>query len=511
MNLSIFVFFSTKFFFKSFICIKQSNNLYIKSNIADDMMKITFLNPPQTNSKYKFLGVVAPSLGIGYMAAVLENNGYDVDVLDASALELTYDEIGEEILKRNPDIVSISALTPTIGVALDSADKIKQVKKDTIVVLGGYHPTFEYKSVLNEESVDIVVRGEGEYTLLELVQTIENNGDLKNVQGLAFYENDELILTPDRPVIQDLDELPFPAFHLFPMEKYRILNITTNVATIITTRGCPMQCSFCSSAALHGSKLRRRSYTNVVDEVELRLKEENIDTIAFMDDTFTLNKKFVRDFCSEIKRRKLKFWWGCTSRVDTLDEELLQTMKDAGCITIFIGVESADQQMLDKMNKNITLTKTKNAFELARKVGIRTIASCVIGMPDDTKENIKNTIEFVKSLNPNYALYSLATPYPGTRFYNETFKKNLITIKDWSKYTLINPVLETVDCTSKELRSFQKKAFINFYLRPTYLIRQVSQDGFILLKTIIGIAKQLISKQTNGNTDYNKTNVNKGK
>ncbi|MBR0270488.1 MAG: cobalamin-dependent protein [Methanobrevibacter sp.] len=474
-------------------------------------MKITFLNPPQTNSKYKFLGVVAPSLGIGYMAAVLEKNGYDVDVLDASALELSYDEIGEEILKRNPDIVSISALTPTIGVALDSADKIKNVKPDTVVVLGGYHPTFEYKSVLEEPSVDIVVRGEGEYTMLELVQSIENGRDLVNVQGLAFLDesDDSLIVTPDRPIIKDLDELPFPAFHLFPMEKYRILNITTNVATIITTRGCPMQCSFCSSAALHGNHLRRRSYTNVCDEIEMRLKEENIDTIAFMDDTFTLNKKFVRDFCNEIKRRNLKFWWGCTSRVDTLDEEILQLMKDSGCITIFIGVESADQQMLEKMNKNITISKTKKAFKLARKVGIRTIASCVIGMPEDTKKSIQKTIDFVKELNPNYALYSLATPYPGTRFYNETFKKNLIQIKDWSKFTLIDPVLETIDCSSNELRSIQKKAFLKFYLRPGYLIKQASQDGMILLKTIFGIAKQLISRQTNGNTDYNKTNVNK--
>ena len=474
-------------------------------------MKITFLNPPQTNSKYKFLGVVAPSLGIGYMAAVLEQNGYDVDVIDASALELTYDEIGEEILKRNSDIVSISALTPTIGVALDSADKIKQVKPDTVVVLGGYHPTFEFKSVLEEDSVDIVVRGEGEYTLLELVKTIDEGGDLSNVEGLAFYDGDKLILTPDRPVIQDLDELPFPAFHLFPMEKYRILNITTNVATIITTRGCPMQCSFCSSAALHGHKLRRRSVNNVVDEVEMRLMEQNIDTIAFMDDTFTLNKRFVLDFCAEVKRRNLKFWWGCTSRVDNLDEELLQTMKDAGCITIFMGVESADQQMLEKMNKNITVSKTVNAFKLARKVGIRTIASCVIGMPEDTKESMKNTIAFVKKLKPNYALYSLATPYPGTRFYNETFKKNLINIKDWSKYNLIDPVLKTMDCTSKDLRRIQRNAFIKFYLRPNYLIRQISQDGAILFKTVWGVSRQLLSKQTNGNTDYNKTNVNKGK
>ena len=475
-----------------------------------DIMKVTFLNPPQPISKYKFLGVVAPSLGMGYMAAVLEQHGIDVSVIDANAWDYDYDEVGEEILKENPDIVAISALTPTIGVALDSADKIKQVKPDTIVVLGGYHPTFEYEHVLQEKSVDIVVRGEGEYTMLDLVQTIAGDGDLINVQGLAFHDevSGDIVVTPDRPVIGDLDELPFPAFHLFPMEKYRILNITTNVATIITTRGCPMQCSFCSSAALHGNKLRRRSVNNVVDEIEMRLLEEKIDTIAFMDDTFTLNKKFVYEFCAEVKRRDLKIWWGCTSRVDTLDEELLLAMKDAGCITIFMGVESADQQMLDKMDKNITVTKTVNAFQLVRKVGIRSIASCVIGMPDDTRDSIKQTIDFVNSLDPNYALYSLATPYPGTRFYEETFKKNLINITDWSKYTLIDPVLKTVDCSKKDLRRIQTKAYLKFYLRPIYLIKQVKQDGLVLLKTLFGVIKQIGSKKTNGNTNYNKSNVN---
>ena len=476
-------------------------------------MKITFLNPPQSSSKYKFLGVVAPSLGIGYMAAVLENNGIDVDVLDSSALELSYAEIGNEILKRNSDIVAISAMTPTIGVALNSADKIKEVKPDTIVVLGGYHPTFEFESVLEEESVDVVVRGEGEYTMLELVKAIENGEDLINVQGLAFHDEstDKLTLTPDRPIIKDLDELPFPAFHLFPMEKYRILNVTTNIATIITTRGCPIQCSFCSSAALHGEKLRRRSVSNVVDEIELRLKEENIDTIAFMDDTFTLNKKFVREFCNEIKKRNLKFWWGCTSRVDTLDNDLLELMKETGCITILMGVESADQQMLDKMDKHITIEKTKKAFKLSHEIGIRTIASCVIGMPDDTKKSIKQTIEFVKDLKPNYALFSLATPYPGTRFYNETFKKNLIKITDWSKYTLLNPILKTVDCDEKQLRKIQTKAYIRFYLRPFYLLKQARQDGKMLLTTVFGVAKSLIKKETNGNTNYNKRHVKSGK
>ncbi len=362
-------------------------------------MKVTFLNPLKTNSKYKFLGVVAPSLGIGYMAVVLEKNGIDVDILDASALDMGYKDIEKEMKKRGSDVVAITALTPTIGVALDSADAVRNALPDTKIVLGGYHPTFNYEEVLEEDNVDIVVRGEGEYTMLELVQTLENDGDLSQVQGLAYKdENNELVVTPDRPVIENLDELPFPAYHLFPMNKYKLINISTNIATMITSRGCPMQCSFCSSAALHGKKARRRSVENVVDEIEHLLNDfKHIDTIAFMDDTFTISKRYVEDFCAEIKKRNLVFWWGCTARVDSIDEDLLETMKDAGCMTLYFGVESADQQMLDKMNKNITIEKTINAFDISRKIGIRTIASCVLGMPDDTKANMKKTIKFVKN------------------------------------------------------------------------------------------------------------------
>ena len=222
-----------------------------------------------------------------------------------------------------------------------------------------------------------------------------------------------------------------------------------------------------------------------------------------MDDTFTLKKRKVMAICDEILKRNIKIMWGCTSRVDTLDEEVLKKMKEAGCITIFIGVESADQQQLDRMCKNTTITKIENAFKIARKLKIRTIASVALGMPGDTKEIMNKTIKFVHKLKPNYAIYSLATPYPGTKFYKESFEKNLIKIKDWSKYTLITPILETVDCSLKDMRKIQAKAFIKFYLRPHYIIKQFLQDGPYLLKTIFGVIKTALSK-TPANTDYNK-------
>lgn len=468
-------------------------------------MKVLFVNPPQTASKYKFMGVIAPPLGIAYMAGVLQENNIDVEILDASAEDMDFKDVEKELLKRKPDLVALTALTPTIGRALETAQVVKETLPDSIVVMGGYHPTFNFIETLEDENVDIVIRGEGEYIMLNLVQALENQSSLHDVKGIVFEDKNskEIVVNPEAPLIQDLDELPFPALNLLPMKKYRLLDMDTHMTTMITTRGCPMQCSFCSSAAMHGKKIRERSVENIVDEIEYLNTNYDIDTIAFMDDTFTLKKRKVMAICDEILKRNIEIMWGCTSRVDTLDEKLLKKMKEAGCITIFIGVESADQQQLDNMCKNTTIAKIENAFKIAHKLKIRTIASVALGMPGDTKEIMNKTVKFVHKLKPNYAIYSLATPYPGTRFYKEAFEKNLIKIKDWSKYTLITPILETIDCSLNDMRKIQAKAFMKFYLRPHYIIRQFLQDGSYLLKTIFGVIKTALSK-TPKNTDYNK-------
>lgn len=468
-------------------------------------MKVLFVNPPQTASKYKFMGVIAPPLGIAYMAGVLQENNIDVEILDASAEDMDFKDVEKELLKRKPDLVALTALTPTIGRALETAQIVKETLPDSIVVMGGYHPTFNFIETLEDENVDIVIRGEGEYIMLNLVQALENQSSLHDVKGIVFEDKNskEIVVNPEAPLIQDLDELPFPALNLLPMKKYRLLDMDTHMTTMITTRGCPMQCSFCSSAAMHGKKIRERSVENIVDEIEYLKTNYDIDTIAFMDDTFTLKKRKVMAICDEILKRNIEIMWGCTSRVDTLDEKLLKKMKEAGCITIFIGVESADQQQLDNMCKNTTIAKIENAFKIAHKLKIRTIASVALGMPGDTKEIMNKTVKFVHKLKPNYAIYSLATPYPGTKFYKEAFEKNLIKIKDWSKYTLITPILETIDCSLNDMRKIQAKAFMKFYLRPHYIIRQFLQDGPYLLKTIFGVIKTALSK-TPKNTDYNK-------
>ncbi len=450
-------------------------------------MKVLLINPPDTASKYKFIGLVAPPLGISYIAAVLEENGIEVKIIDGSAVGMSWEELENEICNYSPDVIGVTALTPTINQGLKTAQIAKKACSDAYVVLGGYHPTFTYDELLKDDFIDFIICGEGEYTMLELVQTIQKGGDFRKVMGIATRK----FKTPPRPIIEDLNEIPFPARHLLPMDKYKILNMKLTTGTMISGRGCPHRCSFCSSSAMHGHKLRMRSAENIVDEMEHLIDVHDSKMIAFMDDTFTMNRKRVEEVCSEIKERELDFYWGCTTRADTLSKNLLKKMKDSGCVTIFLGVESADQQHLDDLNKKVTLNRIKETFKLTRELNVRTIASAVLGMPGDTRQSIEKTINFVKSLNPSYAVFSLATPYPGTDFYVKASKQNLIKVNDWSKYTLLSPVLETVDCSLEELKNLQKKAFKDFYLRPSYIIRQAWMDGFVIIKTVGAMIKDV--------------------
>ena len=448
-------------------------------------MKVLMINPPYNSSKYKFIGLVAPPLGIAYIAAMLEKNGITVKILDAPALEIGHEAVKNEIQKYSPDIVAVTSVTPTIESALKTAKISKEACPNAVTVLGGYHPTFTYQEVLKNDFVDIVVCGEGELTMVELVDSLENGKNLREVKGIATKD----FKTLPRGIIKDLDSIPFPARHLLPMDEYKILNMKLTTGTIVSGRGCPYKCSFCASSAMHGQKLRLRSAENVVDEMEYLVNDHNIEMVAFMDDTFTLNNKRVYEICETIKDRGLDNYWGCTARVDTISEDLLKTMKDAGCITMFLGVESADQQFLNLVNKNTNINRIKKTFQLTKDYGMRTIASVVLGMPGDTKRSITTTIKFVKTLDPSYAVFSLATPYPGTDFYLNAVSENLIKINDWSKYTLLSPVLETVDCSLDELKKLQKKAFKEFYLRPSYIARRTWDDGPIILKTIASIVK----------------------
>ncbi|MCK4670376.1 MAG: radical SAM protein [Nanoarchaeota archaeon] len=329
-----------------------------------------------------------------------------------------WDEIEELIKKSKPDIVGISCFTFNRHTVFKLASLVKKINPGTKVVLGGPFPTLMYNLILKKvKDIDYIVRGEGEVTFKELVDAIENSKPVASVEGIVFCSGKKIIVTPDRKPMADLDIVPISA-------KYPDRHI-------ITSRGCPSACHFCSTPALWGRKVRFRSAKNVVDEIEMLVKRHKITTFTIEDDTFAVNKERVIDICKEIIKRELKVIWNCMSRVNIIDEERLHWMKKAGCYAVSYGVESGSERILKNINKNISLTEIKNAASLARKHGIFVNFFLMVGNPGETEETIKETIDMLKQTRPNMIITSHLQLYPGTKFYNDAVAKGQISDYIW--------------------------------------------------------------------------------
>ena len=454
-------------------------------------MEVLLVNPPDIKSKYKdVLGLTAPPLGLAYIGAVLEENDVKVTILDAPALDMDFQGYQRELANKHVDLLGVQTTTPTIKQALTVGKITKELYPECMVTMGGYHATFMPEQVLRENDfVDVVVRNEGEFATLELVDAIENEKPLRNIDGINYRDGDRLVQTPKRRPIEDLDALPFPARHLLPMSEYMLFGRKQVLATMICSRGCPMGCSFCASSAMHGRRVRFRSPENAADEMEQVVDDYKVRMVGFMDDTFTLFPKWVDSFCKGIISRGIDVVWGCTARVDRFNKELLSQMWKAGCRTLLFGVESGNQKILDNVQKGTKVGQAKRAFKTAKDIGMHTIASMTLGMPGESKTTIDETIGFAKRVNPDYALFSLATPYPGTKFYELASKMGLIRIKDWTHFTLLTPVIETVDLTLRELQDTQREAFKEFYLRPNYLFKQLSRDKLLFAMVMYKVFK----------------------
>jgi radical SAM superfamily enzyme YgiQ (UPF0313 family) len=470
-------------------------------------MDVFLLNPYDENAVKNSLGFITPPLNLMYLAASLEKESFSVKIIDDDLLQMGYYKFAELAAKLNPKIIGVTATTSTIKTALKYLEVVKKILPDTLTVIGGPHTTFvPLETLKDSKTLDLVVLGEGDETIVDLAKTYhpgENiRGYLSEVKGIVYREKnnwgkyDKLKLTQPRPLIKDLDSLPFPARHLVPFKSY---NVSKNQSGgIITSRGCVYSCGYCSSSLIMGKKFRSRSPDNVVDEIEELVYQYNIKDIAFMDDTFMLNKTRAHKIAQEIKARDLDVSFVASSRVDMVNKNLLSELRNAGMNTIYYGVESGSQRVLNLMKKGITLKQAEKAVKSAKNVGLKVLASFILGYPGETIEDINKTINFSIKLDPDYSQYSILTPFPGTPIYHDLKNKGLIDTENWGKYTVMKPVLkyEKLGLTKKIVERKLTLAYLKFYTRPKYLLKHRNMIR-VMIETLI---RSFILPKLQGNT-----------
>lgn len=435
---------------------------------------------------YQVMGLRAPPLGLAWIASVLERRGHEVKIVDSPTLGLSIGDFVKIVESWSPDVVGLSSLTPTIRLAYKAAKAVKAVDEDIKVVVGGVHATFMWREVLEEcPYVDYVVLGEGEETMSQLIEALEKEAKPRGISGIALRnESGEAVMTgPWRPV--DLERLPPPARHLLPMDRYTVFDKPVRVVHIMASRGCPYGCIFCATSYYFGRRVRFRRVEQVLDEMAECIDKYKTKTFAFTDDELTINGRWFDSFLKGLRERGLDIRWTCGSRVDSVDERLLARMFSSGCTTIYFGVESGSQETIDKIGKRIDLRQAEKVFEAIRKVGGSAVATFILGFPWETVDDMKKTIKFALKLDPDYAQFTYATPYPGTPLYEMAKEHDLIVDHDWSHYTTVRPVMRGFHFGIEEVEALFKEAYTKFYVRLKFLARQIRLGLFKdFLKTI---------------------------
>ena len=448
--------------------MSKSGNLNVKARVA-------LVNPPYPAEAEQ--SIFLP-LGISYLAAVLEENGYSVDVVDCQTTRPTQKELQNKFKSLNPDIIGATSATLTYLPALETLKAAKTALPNAIIMIGGPHVTvLDGQTFTDSSDVDIVVRGEAEQTMLELAHLV-SDGNLKNlneVAGITFKNKNQVFRTPDRPFIQDIDSLPHPAHKHFDVSRYKILGKT--YMPIITSRGCPSQCTFCLASKMCGRAFRARGPSKVVDELEWLRDTFGAEAFAFYDDTFTFDVKRVIAICDEMKKRKVGLPWDCRTRVDKVSKELLTKLRSTNCQLIHFGVESGSQQMLNTMRKGTTVEQNARAIKWAKEAGISVAISLVIGYPGETPEMLKQTIDFMYKTKPDYVYMCEAVPYPGTELYNYVKELGLEISENWNQYREETQVFKNSLLPLEKLEE-TKKAFFDSYFSPTYYLRKKLRGDF---------------------------------
>ena len=436
---------------------------------------IVFVNPPLSmEERYGAMakgGRNAPPLGLCSLAAVARKKGYRTIIIDAPALNYKNSDVVGKIIKLSPKYVGITAATLAIDRAGKLAAKLKKAKKDLVIMIGGPHITaLPRETLLDYPAFDIGVIGEGEKVLIELLSALGQNKSLRSVKGVAFRQSKKIITTERNPYIKDLDTLPMPAWDLLPPLKRYYRSSPQSFdrlpsTSLVTSRGCPNQCTFCDRSVF-GNYLRGYSSGYVLKMLKVLSFQYEIKHILFDDDTFTILKQRLKEICKLIIKEKLDLTWTCLARVDTVDKPTLKLMKKAGCWQILYGIESGSQEILDKLQKGITIEQIKKALRITREAGIRAKGFFILGTPFETKKTAKLTIDFLKEIELDDFHMTYFTPFPGTAIYNHQIKNKEYYKKLWPKMNEWTPTYVPKGWNKDELVVFSKKAFREFYFRP---------------------------------------------
>jgi radical SAM superfamily enzyme YgiQ (UPF0313 family) len=424
-----------------------------------------------------------PPLGLGYIASTLLNGGFEVRILDMDVEDIDVEELQHILESFSPGVVGISTTTLSFKNSLRVAKVIKQHLPECIICLGGPHVTVNYHEALSYPFVNIVVRGEGEITFLEVCRSIAKKNKVPlNIDGTVVRSGNGILALPKRPRITNLDELLFPARHLMPLHLYNI------PGTILTSRGCPFNCGFCAGPVVMGQKYIARSAKNVVAEVQMCIDQFGITSFYFVDDTMTHDTQRLQDICDGLRQIKIpssigrKLKWTCESRADVVTPEILQDMKSAGCTTIQFGMESGSQELLNQLGKKITLKQIEQAVIWSRQAGISTVLSMVFPHPNETEQTLQQTFDFIRRLyevGAEKVIPALLTLFPGTRFMDKRDELGLkLLTEDTDEYNL-----GTLTLTTKHLNL---NAIANGYSQLLMLTQHLGGDeiGGIGIKDI---------------------------
>jgi radical SAM superfamily enzyme YgiQ (UPF0313 family) len=415
-------------------------------------------------------------------AALLRREGHEVLILDATARDMTIDEVLGAAGAFAADLALVNVSTPTFHDDAAAAAALKENFPGLFTAAFGVHVTALPEESLRRSAFDAVIRGEPEVTAAALAAAVAEGDSLEGVTGISFRRpkggdrpEEELVNNADRPFFEDLDSLPPPALDLVEHELYPAPVSGEPHTLIITSRGCPYHCTFCSAHIYYGTRLRLRAPALIVDEIEQVQERDGINLFTFWSDTFTLKREHVVEICRELRARSLKVRWMCNSRVDRVDPELLRMMAEAGCQVISYGVESGAQEILENIKKRTTVKQIIDAFAWTREAGISSAAHVILGLPGETPETIELTLKLVRRIKPDYVQYYGAIPFPGTAFLEEARARGWLLTENWADFEIGNSIVSTPALSSEELDRWRRHAYLSFYLRPSYMLQRIRE------------------------------------